>query len=513
MSKSEFKTFRGLLRGAICNRSQAQFASESGISAEHLNRMLNNTVINRPSRVTLVKIASAAKNKITYRMLEDALDREDPVIQAEQSMDDYQKQKLAEAKEDFSLSFEDKAQETLYQLSRLLQTKQQYPVITGSVSDFMDSLLSTLETLDVDNMDIAYDIWMTRDYYGTLVKAPNYTTVELTMYEHPVTVYSRVIFYHEKYQDRIKIHDVRMDMEAIFDLYGCPPSLSEKLSEEDGTGKTFEELLSRPFYMDVRKNRRFSWEQEMNLLDWLKGEKEEYLTSIEGFGFWLPKIPDKFPDFIRRYEKTVVKVMIDAFGVDISSRLRTMLEKEEPDKQVLADLFDLDDYELSDWFFVIAAVMEEETGFPFFPYTNKNRKNMDSLTTCPCVMLEASDIQDIQIRRETLLDITCSFAKQLGLERFGDILFTTMKERAKNRTYTVLYTDDDTEDEELDRKESKPFEPGKTMPETSGIYTVWLKDGREMQLMWIEKLQNWVGYHRDWTTQVAEYCIDPEEDR
>ena len=31
-----YPAFRNLLRGAICNRTQAQFANESGISAEHL---------------------------------------------------------------------------------------------------------------------------------------------------------------------------------------------------------------------------------------------------------------------------------------------------------------------------------------------------------------------------------------------------------------------------------------------------------------------------------------------
>ena len=56
-----------MLRGAICTRTQAQFANEAGISAEHLNRMLNADTISRPTKKTLMKIAAAAKNGITYQ--------------------------------------------------------------------------------------------------------------------------------------------------------------------------------------------------------------------------------------------------------------------------------------------------------------------------------------------------------------------------------------------------------------------------------------------------------------
>ena len=53
-----FPTFRGLLRGAICNRSQAQFASEAGISAEHLNRMLNGKSIRPRNESALCAFSS-----------------------------------------------------------------------------------------------------------------------------------------------------------------------------------------------------------------------------------------------------------------------------------------------------------------------------------------------------------------------------------------------------------------------------------------------------------------------
>ena len=77
-----YPTFRGVLRTAICRRTQAQFANESNISAGYLNRLLNKETISRPTENTLYKIASAAKNGITMQMLQEALDADDPDIHA-----------------------------------------------------------------------------------------------------------------------------------------------------------------------------------------------------------------------------------------------------------------------------------------------------------------------------------------------------------------------------------------------------------------------------------------------
>lgn len=57
--RGEYKEFRKLLRNGIGSRSQKQFAEETGISKEHINRMLNNKEIDRPTVGTLDKIAAA----------------------------------------------------------------------------------------------------------------------------------------------------------------------------------------------------------------------------------------------------------------------------------------------------------------------------------------------------------------------------------------------------------------------------------------------------------------------
>ena len=48
-SKGEYKEFRTLLRCGIGTRTQKAFAEEINVSKEHLNRILNNREISRPS--------------------------------------------------------------------------------------------------------------------------------------------------------------------------------------------------------------------------------------------------------------------------------------------------------------------------------------------------------------------------------------------------------------------------------------------------------------------------------
>ena len=67
-TKGEYKEFRRLLRSGIGTRTQKAFAEEINISKEHLNRMLNNREISRPS-IGLLKKMSGHMKTVTERML------------------------------------------------------------------------------------------------------------------------------------------------------------------------------------------------------------------------------------------------------------------------------------------------------------------------------------------------------------------------------------------------------------------------------------------------------------
>lgn len=65
--------FVDLLRLAIGNgRTQNDFAKQAGISPEHLNRLLRNTINSKPSASTLRKISEASNGRVTLNRLEKA---------------------------------------------------------------------------------------------------------------------------------------------------------------------------------------------------------------------------------------------------------------------------------------------------------------------------------------------------------------------------------------------------------------------------------------------------------
>ena len=69
-SKGEYKEFRTLLRCGIGTRTQKAFAEEINVSKEHLNRILNNREISRPSAALLKKMAAHMKTVTEQKLLE-----------------------------------------------------------------------------------------------------------------------------------------------------------------------------------------------------------------------------------------------------------------------------------------------------------------------------------------------------------------------------------------------------------------------------------------------------------
>jgi transcriptional regulator with XRE-family HTH domain len=58
-----------LVKKAIGNRSQNQFALKSGVNSGHLSRILNGKINNPPEPDTLKKIAANSQGNVTYQEL------------------------------------------------------------------------------------------------------------------------------------------------------------------------------------------------------------------------------------------------------------------------------------------------------------------------------------------------------------------------------------------------------------------------------------------------------------
>lgn len=520
MPKAKYDTFRGLLRGAICSRSQAQFALESGISVEHLNRMLNRPEIYRPSDKTLMKVASVAMNGITFRMLKESLDKDAPKRDTQ-----LPKVKLPD--------FETRARNTFQALSGILKAHGDASWRSENPSALMETLMDMLKEKRMENpalLDVCYELWYTRDYCGTRYAYPKYTTVSLTVADYGKSYESRLIIYHSREDSSPWTACVSMSMEAIFDLYGIPGCMIENGTEDgDIPGEALEKAMENPFYFRVEENARFlEIQSAKSLLDSLFGNKEKYAAPVEGFGFYLGSVPENFKSFVENHLENILTALEQGCEVNRETAREAIMEAlngNSPDAgQKLAETINsLETEPIQEdppiWIHCIAHTMEAETGFPFFPmdnayYLGKPEFKGKELDETPCIILEEADIERSRIGRKTLINTTYLYAKELGLETFGDLFYHTVRERkVPNRTYKVSCGKKPEKQEPLVLKEEQPFEKGKNQPDKTGMHTVWLKDGRELKLLWVKDPGIWIGHHKDWTRMVRGWNPDGAEIR
>lgn len=535
MPTQNFATFRSLLRGAICTRTQAQFANESGISTAHLNRMLNMDTIHRPSDTTLHKIAAAAKNGITYQDLRDALDKDEP---GSVSPED-QAEKVAQAASDFRPEFPEAARETMTALCASIKS-QTYPVIASSLADHMDTLISNMR---VDGPVLSYDLGIARPYFGTNYEcAEKYVRVELSMADEFDTASSDMMLYFMEIpcQDggvKYVIQGASCAVADIMEMFGMPPAALEAHEGEDSGDKEdgnspLEKAMEDPFYLNFQEVEQFEEEDyksdpgesvEQRLLRAIFGDKDpaRYPVVTEGIGFYLKETPPKLMEFLLAHRESVLSQLLsEPQNYDsVAAAMDTMEQSGElqPFLDTLDGMAYCDAEMDSDlgWPAAIAAVMSKETGFPFaykkasedkdgkFPWLSK-----DSVILLPHADAERADIQ-----REAILNATCHYARELGLKRFGDLIFANMETAYRNRK-TYVIRENPEEGGEREEREREDGEYSVSFADTphpaeTGFYAVKLKDGRKMRIVFISGPNVWILLHKEWSNLIERYCPEP----
>lgn len=525
-----FETFRSLLRGAICTRTQAQFANDSGISAEHLNRMLNMDNICRPSKKTLQKIASAAKNGITFQDLKDALDKDDPNSVSPED----RAAKMAQAAEDFRPEFPELAEEAMKALCASIKS-QTYPVIVDSLAEHMDALISAADIPgSVVFPVISYELGIERPYPGKhYVGATRYVRVDLSMADYQYAAMSDLILYFMELPCRegitkYVIYGASCSVEDIMELFGMPPAA---LAEHEGEN-ALEEAMKDPFYLEIRETEAFEEEapppspnksKEQRLLRAIFGGKEvRYPVVTEGVGFSLKETPPNLLNFFLAHRESLLSpYRPEPENYDsISAALDEMANTQElqPFLDKLDALHYTDENTDNDlgWPAAIAVIIFEETGFPFLYMKKSEDKDgkFPFLSQYSVIILPDTEAEKLSIQREAILLATSRYVRELGLKRFGDLLFTNMVTKFRNpRTYVVkdIPESEGKEEEEPGRKDedySVAFDSG-VRPEESGLYAVKLKDGRRMKLVYIPSHNSWIRLHREWSDLIESYCPTP----
>lgn len=521
-----FKTFRGMLRAAICNRTQAQFANESGISAEHLNRMLNSETINRPTKTTLTKIASAAKNGITVQKLTDALDSEDEKKQETTAESLKKEQAIRKAQRDFAPTFEEQAHQSIKDLNTLITERVNYPFIIHSASELMENLMNSYADEYPDDLPISYDMEEPRPYFGHRhTDVQYYISVFLSMANYETSAETTMLIHYTEISDQLAIQNVTMKVADIEDLYGMPPAAMDELKDGDDGIEQLDAAYEKPYYIEFTSNCHFKEiyqsdgkSAEERLLDNIFGKKYEYPTSIFGTGFKITDVPENFGRFIADHKRNVIAAYDDEPDVYelLEEQLDALLNETQDAKRVADFLDKFDDHGYFDfvscqygWLSAVANVMRIETGWTFESFPHVTSEKWPERSDFDCIMIRKENSGKENIKREALLNAICQYARELNIELFGDILFhTVIEDFDKPHTYRVqpLPEPNDVPDENV--REYQKLTP-ENRPEKTGPYHVKLKDGRTMRCFYLKEQNVWIRFHKEWSHMIDSFDPTP----
>lgn len=521
MAKQEFRRFRELLNRAIGDWTQAKFAVEAHISPEHLNRMLNARTINRPSKSTLHKIATHAQNGVVYKMLEDALNAEDENYKTRTTEEILQEAKIKEAQRDFQTPFEEQADTTFRHLNEYIENDENHYHV-NELTEYMAGITANVHRLHPNNLKISYQIDEPHENIHKYHDSDMYASVTITVAGLFKSAMSDLVIYFDKVSNHCLVKKASMALVDIMNLFGMPPFVLDEF-EKDGVENALEQACSLPYYCHViEPDENYSKEGVKNVLALIMGEKTEYPETIPGIGFELKEIPEAFKDFVSDHLYQVLEPWDDdpeTYGNmvhDIPGLLN--------DSEKLAKYFD--DMEYLDvetletgWQAVISTVMSAETGLPFefhkntVPEETKNHKDYAyPLSPYPVILMRKSELNHTFVRHKTLLNTICRFAKMLGLERFGNLMFHHIKidNYITNDMYVVKYDEANTDRQlpnydGIARSDEEFLDFPEHKPDKTGIYWIMLKDGRDMTAMYIPGHNAWVKFHREWSDMIKSY--------
>lgn len=363
--KKNYPEFRELLRNGIGTRTQKEFAEETGIAKETINRWLNSQTISQPGRESLQKIA---KHIRTHTLNEFYTACGYPVVTLEENVQ----------------NMENELNSGLDQVSN-----QPFE----SISD----LLGTVETL-----------WLPE---GSFRKTKQKVEVEKSSSDSDYTVDSSLVW---EFDDKVcelmlRLYYAETRRGKIFLLKHelLQPS-SEDL--EDGFLFRNRKLVSFTVVSEPVKRGRavISGRKPTDSGDPLFA-CATYTTTILGFGFVLKdRIPKGFRDYLFAHASAFCTTK------ELGTVYRDITEAEDLE-QYFDSLRDADGYIRSDALLpgaIIAKILSVETGQQFFCFSSYPDEGSTVMMRCESCL----EINKVQL---SVVSVVYEAAKTLGVEEFG----------------------------------------------------------------------------------------------
>lgn len=367
--KQEYKGFRELLRKGIGTRSQKEFATEAGISTVHLNRMLNNETINRPSRETLERLSYSMRN-ITLNELLTSCGYDSVSI------------------EEITLKVEKEIASGISDVKGTLQP---------SISDFLDMV----NTLYVSVRGSIVKIGGEEEQHKSCQEA------ELKI---PVTL---------KWQFENIYAETKFDVFYARTTRGKVIILNSSISNEDSIETEWEEENVRGllpyltkkyhhsiFYKDIseetgRANRIAS----KRLFDAIFRDENRIETVKTGYGFYYNETPKGFKDFLAGHASAFC-----TSPEKVALYQKTLLPDADLDK--IFEDYATDDLSVFGTSVVVAEILKAETGQDFTCY------GIEAGTDDACIMFSEEGCEKGENIKK-YIPMLYAYAKELKVPTFG----------------------------------------------------------------------------------------------
>ena len=289
--KKAYLEFRNLLRKCIGNKSQKDFAKESGISIEHLNRMLNNETISQPAVKTLIKIYEASKSAVSYKeLLESAgytFDKENhrEILCERRELTLYQRMQAV-------------ADELETGFKRMISKQRIYPGFADVIMDYMSNqqvqkVTFSSDSIDNDKQDTdMHNGEMYRKFSAKwYINKDAYTKLRTETYFN--------LYYVCTSSGNIILTDVAIDGATLMSTNSVPEYITEIFENETNISKL-------PFISVSEEEKVEDGSPELKLLERIFGKEEDKIDLMHAFmgtGFVYEKTPEGFlAFFLKRTE-------------------------------------------------------------------------------------------------------------------------------------------------------------------------------------------------------------------
>lgn len=316
----DYERLRAVIREAIGDETQKEFAAKCGMSIPHLNRLMNGDSPSRPYKSTLKKMSSYTN--ATYEELLVMCGYETSPLDARQKKRPEERAELNAR--DMETGFRE-------------MTKCVRPY--DSIRDFLEEHIMLYSTEHV----IARH---TEPQECNDNRAEYYTLCyfEFSNDEYKCRTWF-VIYFYTTHSGKIFITDVGMEAEDM--VYAGMTELA-KLTETENSKEEHSPYVYRIVY-------RKSSEERMLEAIFRDTYGEEYPTSVVGFGFKYDRTPETFDNFLESHKDTLQFI---------------------PQKNVL------DKTQTYQTGMLIAAVMREETGLQYAYYQGDTGPSGGCIMVC-----------------------------------------------------------------------------------------------------------------------------------